>query len=155
VKGPVGLRSLADPKILATGLHRAPDYALISTLRELDKTPPEVKRRTLVFIPQSYSHFWNTWSNEGGRCSFVPMIVPATSGLAMLDGMPPVDCDLTDQYGMTRYTKRTTPQRPRDVVPDKLCRAAKLKGFSRVVIIDGKGGNDVAVGGIDCLALGK
>lgn len=155
VQGPVGVRSLADPTLLATGLHRSPEYRLISTLRGLDKTPPEIKRRTLVFIPQSYSHFWQTWSNEGGRCSFVPMIVPATSGLALLDGMPPVDCDLTDQYGMTRYSRRTDTQQPADVVPDKLCSKAKLKGFSRVVIVNGGAGNAVNVGGIDCLAVGR
>ncbi len=155
VKGAVGVRSLGDAKVLATGLHRAPIYSLIASLRELDKTAPAVKRRTLVFIPQSYSRFWQVWSNERGRCSFVPMIVPATSGLALLDGMPPVDCDLTNQYGMTRYTRRTTQQQSRDVEPDKLCLVAKAKGFSRVVIVDGKGGNDVDVNGIDCLALGK
>jgi hypothetical protein len=155
VKGAVGLRSLADRSLLATGLHRAPDYSLIFTLRELAKMPTQIKRRTLVFIPQSYSHFWQAWANEAGRCSFVPLIVPAASSLALLDGMPPVDCDLTNQYGMTRYSRRTTPQSPRDVVPDKLCRMANAKGFSRVVIIDGPGGNDVDVRGIDCLAISK
>jgi hypothetical protein len=150
VKGPVGVRSLGNPVILARGMQHAPDYSLISTLRELDKTPPELKRRTLVFIPQSYSHFWQTWSNERGRCSFIPMIVPATSGLAMLDGLPPIDCDLTDQYGMTRYSRRTTPQKPGDTTPESLCAKAKTRGFSRVVIIAGSGGNDVDVGLAEC-----
>jgi hypothetical protein len=78
------------------------------------------------------------------------MIVPATSGLAMLDGLPPIDCDLTDQYGMTRYSRRTTPQKPGDTTPESLCAKAKTRGFSRVVIIAGSGGNDVDVGLAEC-----
>ena len=149
VKGPVGLRSLGDRRLLAAGLHRAPDYSLISALRELDKTPAAVKRRTLLFIPQSYLRFWQTWT-EPERCSYVPMIAPATSGLALLDGMPPVDCDLTNQYGMTRYQRRTTPQLPADVMPVTLCAKATAKGFSRVVVLDGSADSHVAVSAIEC-----
>ena len=60
IKGPVGLRSLADPIILANGLRRSPDYSLISTLRRLDQMAPDVKRHTAVFIPQSDTAFWRT-----------------------------------------------------------------------------------------------
>lgn len=149
VKGPVGLRSLADRRLLAAGLHRAPAYSLIAALRELDKTPPAIKRRTLLFIPQSYVRFWQT-RTEPGRCSYVPMIAPATSGLALLDGMPPVKCRLTKHYGMTRYNRRTAPQVPADVMPVTLCAKAKAKGFSRVVVLDGSVDSDVAVSVIEC-----
>ncbi len=136
VAGPVGLRSLADPRVLEAGLQRSPDYALISTLRSLDRTPPSIKSRTAVFIPQSYTHFWRIWT-ERERCSFVPLIVPATSGIALIDGMPPTDCDLTVQYGMTKYKRRTTPQLPSDTMPFALCATARAKGFSRVIVLDG------------------
>jgi hypothetical protein len=149
VAGPVGVRSLADSRLLATGLHHSPDYALVSALRELDKTPESLKRRTLLFIPQSYTGFWRIWT-EPERCSFVPMIGPATSGLALLDGMPPVDCDLTDQYGMTHYRRRTVAQLPADAAPVALCAKAKAKGFSRVVELDGSGPPGVTVKAIEC-----
>jgi hypothetical protein len=133
--GPVGIRSLADARILDAGLRRSRDYPLISTLRGLDVTPPAIKRRTVVFIPQSYTHFWHIWT-EADRCSYVPFIVPATSGLALIDGMPPVDCDLILQYGLTRYQRRTTAQLPADVTPSALCAKANAKGFSRVIVLD-------------------
>ena len=149
IAGRGGIGSLADSRILSTGLHRSPDYALISALRRLDDTPLALKRRTAVFIPQSYTHFWRIWT-EPERCSFVPFIVPATSGLALIDGMPPVDCDLTLQYGMTRYKRRTTPQLPADAMPLTLCEKAKAKGFSRVIVLDGPTGAAVAVHIIEC-----
>ena len=149
VAGRMGIRSLADPRILVAGLHRSPDYPLISTLRSLDHTPPALKRRTVVFIPQSYTHFWRVWT-EPERCSFVPLIVPATSGLAMIDGMPPADCNLTTQYDMTRYKNRTTPQLPADTMPFTLCAKAKAKGFSRVVVLDGLDSTQVTEKIIEC-----
>ena len=149
VAGPTGVRALEDPAILATGLHRSPDYTLISTLRSLDTTPPALKQRTAVFIPQSYTHFWRIWT-EPERCSFIPFIVPATSGMALVDGMPPVDCDLTNQYGMTKYTRRTSPQLPTDTLPQGLCAKAKAKGFSRVVVIDGPDSTQVQQRAIEC-----
>lgn len=150
VKGPIPVVSLADRRLLATGLERAPDYSLIAALRELDKTPSDTKRRTLIFIPQSYTRFWRLWAGEPERCSYVPMIVPATSGMALLDGMPPVECDLTDQYGMTRYRRRTTPQLPAETMPVMLCAKAKAKGFSRVVVLDGAADSHVSVTPIEC-----
>jgi hypothetical protein len=148
----VGIRSLANPSFLALGLTRSPDFSLISTLRSLDHLPPARKSRTAVFIPQSFTGFWRIWP-EKDRCSFVPLIVPATSGLALIDGMPPVDCDLTEQYGMTLYKRRTSPQQPADVTPAALCAKAKTKGFSRIVVLDGPNLRQVTRHEIDCASL--
>jgi hypothetical protein len=128
-------RFVRDPAVLAAGLHRAPDFAMISALRALDAEPRAIKRRTLLFVPQSDSAFWNIFVGEPDRCSFAPFVGPATSGLALLDGMPPASCDLTDQYGMTAYTRRTTPQTAADVAPAALCTKAKRKGFARVIVL--------------------
>jgi hypothetical protein len=145
-----GARSLGDSGVLAAGLRRSPDYVLISALRDLDRMPPALKQRTLLFIPQSYNAFWRIWDDEDGRCSFTPMIAPATSGLALLDGMPPVDCDLTDQYGMLRYRRRTTPQSPSETTAPALCARARAKGFSRVIVLDGTSSGGVAVRPLEC-----
>ncbi len=152
IAGAVSTRALADRTTLANGLHRSPDYALIATLRSLDRLSPLVKRKTLVFIPQSYGHFWRVWT-EPERCSYIPLIVPATSGLALLDGMPPVDCDLTRQYGMTTYQRRTKPQLPADLTPATLCAKAKTKGFSRVIVLDGSDSSGVLAHPIECSAV--
>jgi len=153
VQGRPPLMSLADPRLLDKGLHHAPEYALISTLRELDRTPPALKRRTVVFIPQTYAPFWRLWS-EHGRCSYVPFIVPATSGLALIDGMPPADCDLTVQYGMTRYKRRTAPQQAADVTPSAICAKANAKGFSRVIVLDGDESGAVTTRTLECASSG-
>jgi hypothetical protein len=152
VAGEVSVRALADRGTLANGLHRSPDYELIATLRSFDRLSPLVKRKTLVFIPQSYGHFWRVWT-EPERCSYIPLIVPATSSLALLDGMPPVDCDLTRQYGMTTYQRRTKPQLPSDMTPATLCAKAKEKGFTRVIMLDGSDSSGVAAHPIECSAV--
>jgi len=149
VAGPVGIRSLSNSATLATGLRSSPDYVLISTLRALDATPQPLKQRTAVFIPQSYVHFWRIWTVPE-RCSFVPFIVPATAGMALIDGMPPADCVLTNQYGMTTYKRRTSPQLPADTLPAAICAKAKAKGFSRVVVLDDGDSTRVTQEVIEC-----
>ncbi|HUQ20258.1 MAG TPA: hypothetical protein VM099_11650 [Gemmatimonadaceae bacterium] len=136
VTAPVGIRDLGNHAVLYKGLAQSPAYPLISTLRQLGAGSPSIRARTAVFIPQSDTSFWHIWK-EPERCSFVPLIVPATSGLALIDGMPPLDCNVTVQYGMTIYTPRKTPQLASDVTPQALCSRAKAKGFSRVVVVDG------------------
>jgi hypothetical protein len=144
-----GLRSLADPQVLSTGLGHSPDYTLIAALKALDDTPAPTKRRTVLFIPQSYDRFWKIWS-EPERCSFIPLVATATSGLALLDGMPPADCDLTDQYGMTHYRRRVSPQTDADTAQAMLCNKARIKGFSRVVVLDGGPASQVTTRAFEC-----
>lgn len=151
IESRVGVRSLADSRVLAKGLSQSPDYTLIAALRQLDSTQVSLKRRSLLFIPQSYDRFWKLWL-EPERCSFVPLIATATSGFALLDGMPPVDCQLTDQYGMTHYRRRMLPQTPAETTPTVLCEKARKKGFSRVVVLDGGGPSAVKIRALECAA---
>lgn len=144
-----GFRSLTDPQLLAAGLRQSPDYTLIAALRALDDTPAPTKRRTALFIPQSYHRFWKIWS-EPERCSYIPLIATATSGLALVDGMPAVDCNLTDQYGMTHYRRRVVPQTPADTTASALCNKARTRGFSRVVVLDGAPLSGVTTRAIEC-----
>ena len=142
---------LNNPHVLAAGLQKAPDYSLISTLRSLDAQPRELKGQTLLFIPQADSAFWRIFS-EPDRCSFAPLVGPATSGMALLDGMPPASCDLTDQYGMPVYTRRTTPQSAADAAPPALCAKAAVKGFKRVIVLQSNGDGTYATPAITCPA---
>jgi hypothetical protein len=147
--GMSGAGSLTNINALADGLRRSPEYNLISSLRSLDKMDPALKRKTAVFIPQSDSIFWHTW-REPERCSYVPFLVPAVSGLALVDGMAPVDCDLTVQYGMSKYQRRTTPQTAADVTPLALCMRANAKGFSRLIEISHSDSTHVSQHVIEC-----
>lgn len=145
----LGAAHVHDPHVLAAGIQKAPDYGMISSLRALDAEPRDLKRKTLLFVPQSDSAFWHIFS-EPERCSFAPMVGPATSGLALLDGMPPASCDQTDQYGLTAYTRRTKPQMPEDVTSAALCTKAASKGFKRVIVLEPAGNGKYTTPAIDC-----
>jgi hypothetical protein len=80
----------------------------------------------------------------------VPLITPAKSGLALLNGMFLTDCNLTIQFGMTNYRRRTEPQLSADLMPVTLCSRANAKGFSRVVVLDGSPGLPITVNAIEC-----
>ncbi len=144
-----GAAHARDPHVLAAGLQKAPDYGMISALRALDAEPRELKRKTLLFVPQSDSAFWNIFS-EPERCSFAPMVGPATSGLALLDGMPPASCDRTDQYGLTAYARRTKPQTLEDLTSAALCAKARKRGFRRVIVLEPAGNGRYTTPAIDC-----
>ena len=146
---PSNLRAMTNPHMLAAGMQKAPDYQLISTLRSLDAAPREMKGKTLLFIPQADSAFWRIFA-ESDRCSYAPLVAPATSGMALLDGMPPASCDLTDQYDMTVYSRRTVPQTPADVTPAALCSRAIHKGFRRVVVLTSDGGGKYSTPTLTC-----
>lgn len=144
-----GVTHVRNPHVLAAGLQKAPDYGMISALRALDAEPRELKRKTLLFVPQSDSAFWNIFS-EPERCSFAPMVGPATSGLALLDGMPPASCDRTDQYGFTAYARRTKPQTLEDLTSAALCAKAMKRGFKRVIVLEPAGSGRYTTPAIDC-----
>jgi hypothetical protein len=70
-----------------------------------------------------------------GRCTFTPLIAPAIASVAMLDGMPSFGCKVTDQYNMTSYKPRTTPQEPSDVTTEALCAKTRARGFREVMVL--------------------
>jgi hypothetical protein len=74
--------------------------------------------------------------NAAGRCSFAPLIAPAFSGIALIDGMPPRGCKISKQYNMPVYQARTREQTPADVTPRVLCGKALEKGFSEVLVLE-------------------
>lgn len=128
------LNSVADGQLLAAGLRRAPNYPLVTALREINDLPDSQKRRSALFIPQSYKLFWTMI--PGRRCSFAPLVAPAFSGIALIDGMPPRACKVINQYNMTVYQARTREQTPTDVTPRALCGKALEKGFSEVLVLE-------------------
>ena len=130
-----GIRSLprlTDSTKLAAGLESAVNYNTIHGLAGLARLPLRDKQRTAVFVAQSEEKYW-TLLKRPGACSFSGFVVPAVTGMSMVDGMPPFGCRLSPYYGLSLYPARHSPQSEADTMPATVCaRAAKL-GFQRVI----------------------
>jgi hypothetical protein len=109
---------------------------IVAALQDISHLPWKERRSALLFIPQSNNQYWSMFANDDGRCTFTPLIAPAIASVAMLDGMPPVGCAVTDQYNMTAYRPRTAPQASADISNGALCARARAKGFREVLVLD-------------------
>jgi hypothetical protein len=105
-------------------------------LRAIERMPVAEKGEMLLFIPQSYELYWRMFDYDD-RCSYVGLVATAVSGMALLDGMAPFRCNVTDQYNMQAYTPRQREQTEADVTDVSLCARAGRKGFKRVLYFEG------------------
>jgi len=128
---------LTNPVVLQAGLDRSTYYPLVKALRGIGALPESKKRRSALFIPQSYELYWHMFDADD-RCTFAPLVAPAFTGVAMIDGMPPRGCEVTDQYNMRAYRPRTTEQSEADLTAAALCARAIDKGFSEVIFLETK-----------------
>ena len=124
--------TMRDPSVLAAGLRASPNYTLAHALDDYQRTPVSVRRREAMFIPQSDTHYWTSLA-RARECTFQPFVAPALSGIAMIDGMPPVGCTLSKYYGIGSFTPRTVLQQPEDATPEVLCARAKAIGADVVI----------------------
>jgi len=122
---------------------------IVTALRDISHLPESERRQTLLFIPQSSTQYWTMFTSDG-RCTFTPLIAPGLASVAMLDGMPAPNCQITDQYNMNVYRKRTAPQKIADITDQSLCTKARAKGFNRLIILDAPEGQIPRRRGIDC-----
>ena len=132
---PSGRAALFDSGVLETGLRRGQYYGLFAALREIQRIPTSEKSEMLLFIPQSYSLYWSMFDRDN-RCTYVSLVAPAVSELALIDGMPAYGCDITPQYNMNAYEPRQRPQAAGDVTDAALCAKASAKGFTRVMVLE-------------------
>ena len=131
IPGRVVRANLATRRELAQGSRY---YPIVHTLRQIAKIPRAERRNALLFIPQWNRDYWSMFTADG-RCTFTPLIAPAIASVAMLDGMPSFGCKVTDQYNMTSYKPRTTPQEPSDVTTEALCAKTRARGFREVMVL--------------------
>lgn len=103
---------------------------LMDKLHELSRLPIHEKRKTLVYIPKSIGLFWKSIVS----CKTTPFIVPAITGMAMLDGLPDVNCK-TRCYGYEVY-KRSTGTFRVGSKQELICEKAWARGFSQVIVVD-------------------
>jgi hypothetical protein len=146
ISGRMVRTNLALRRDLAHGSAYKP---IVTALRDIARLPREERRRSLLFIPQTNTQYWSMFTADG-RCTFTPLIAPGIASVALLDGMPPYGCTLTDQYNMTSYNPRMSPQKPSDVSDQALCTRARAKGFTEVIVLDAKGTNVPDRRRIDC-----
>ena len=135
---PPGIRSLprlADPVKLEAGLRRSPNFNQVMSLLEIARLPLDLKQRTAVFVPQRESEYW-TMLKRPNACGFAGFLVPAITGMALVDGMAAPDCKLSRYYGLSTFEKRSRPQTSFDAEPGAVCQRALKKGFGRVIMLD-------------------
>jgi len=119
---------------------RAEHYALLKQLFALSSMGLSERRRTLVFIPKSNEAFFGievmkpSLGAIGGGCMIAPFLVPSISGMAMLQGYPRSGCPLL-YYGYEHYRQKSDTLVYHHQASD-LCRAAREKGFFRLVVLD-------------------
>jgi len=123
---------LTDSAKLSAGLRTAANFNPVVGLLALSGLPQAEKRRSAVFVPQNEDRYW-TILKRPGACSFSGFVVPALTGISMVDGMPPVGCALSPYYGLSLYHKRDRAQTEADAMPVNVCARAVGLGFERVI----------------------
>lgn len=118
-------------------------YKMYKVLLELDDIPLAEKRETLLFIPRSNELYWDRLYPRS-----IPMVAPALTGIAMIDGLP-AESTVGEkefpghQWGLYRYKSNTIDPSSIDALPSKVYSKVLEKGFSRLIIVDQKDGNVV------------
>lgn len=146
--GSEALPHLANAAALQPSLRRTRNFAVLDQLRSLNDLPISDRRRTALFIAQSDTAYWSILSRQGA-CTFAPFVAPALAGMAMVDGMPAADCELSRYYGLGSYAPRTRLQTADDASPARLCAKARHSGLDRVMILSFVTAR-MAVARIDC-----
>ena len=113
------------------------NYQIIELLREIDKMPLAEKRKSLLFIPQDNLYFWQL-SDIGRRR--IPFAAPALSGIAMIDGLPPVEfnADLI-YYGYRSYQLRDQQQPNFEEYIGRILDRARQAGYHQVIVLKKSG----------------
>lgn len=120
---------------------------ILTVLRALDHWPLSEKRRTVLYIPKANRAFWGFFDRAppdivASQGSFgvklVPLLAPALSGIAMIDGLPlPHTIDWGD-YGYEGYRipDRAGSQPPLESYAAELSKRAARMGFAQVLALD-------------------
>jgi hypothetical protein len=128
------LARLRDPAIIATGLRAGRNYTMVHSLEQFQTIPLRNRRHFALFIPQDDAHFWNSLTRPGA-CTFQSFVAPALSGVALIDGMPALGCEVNKYYGLGSFTPRTRAQTASDTTNDALCNRARAIGAETVVVM--------------------
>lgn len=128
------ITQLTDAAALQDGLRGSKNFRVVSEMIRLGETPLPERRRTALFVPQTERAFWGLLTRPGD-CTFDGFIAPSLAATAMIDGMPPIGCELTEYYGIGESIPRARPQTEADAEPAALCARARKSGLDRVVVV--------------------
>ena len=110
------------------------EYDLIMLLKKYSKINKINKQKLWIHIPKSNSVFWNISCDK----VMIPLIVPAISNIAMIEGIPIVkDSCYGDRYGVgfQEYKNRNLIGNSKILSTNELCKKAKRLSFKRVIEI--------------------
>lgn len=111
---------------------------LVALLLWLEQLPASEKRRTVLYIPKSNRTYWDFFEDSRLRKS-TPFIGPALAGMALIDGLPDPDSEVSwSYYGFDLYRLPSQPQ-PRLPALENRVRvlaAAERAGMARVIAIE-------------------
>ncbi len=86
-------------------------------------------RSLAVYVPIGNAEYWDVYED----CPSKALVVPALTGVPLLDGMPPMSCrDALALYGSHVYEDYAPRRTDREMDRESLCRSAREKGFSVV-----------------------
>lgn len=125
-------------------LEKSSGYAMINTLKSLSEMPRYEKQKTLLFIPQTNRRYWDLMQ----YCISAPFVAPAISGIAMLDGLPDINCKGDFDYWSLRL--RTEPQTLSLQEPSGLCTRALTLGFTQIITINATADLPIQVNKLHC-----
>lgn len=123
---------MLEPTVIAAGLRASPNYTMAHALDDYQRTPLSIRRREVMFIPQTDTHYWSSLA-RAPECTFQSFVAPALSGIAMIDGMPAVGCKLSKYYGIGSFAPRIVLQQPEQATQVALCARAKAIGADVVI----------------------
>jgi hypothetical protein len=92
----------------------------------------EAPRDAVIFVPPSNTHLWRVGV---GGCYRRPLLVPALTGLPLIQGLPPGCPPVSEAYawGFSAYGEDARSAPTDDVA---LCRRALDRGFARVLLFE-------------------
>ena len=107
---------------------------LLDILNELDKLPICIKKKTFIYIPHTSNNsiFWNL--DLLSKTLGIPFIIPAISGIAMIDGVPDEHLIYVKNFGYSKYKITKADERIKDM--EKIYISAKEKGAENIIVID-------------------
>ena len=111
------------------------EFEIVSLLYKLSNEPQEYKKSSLIYISKNFDTFWNMSCDK----HMTPLIVPAISNIAMIEGLPNVDRSCYGKLrdsGYGEYKKRNINNNKIVLSTEELCKKTKKFGFKRVIEIN-------------------
>ncbi len=122
---------LRDPELLARVWRPGPPVESpgASLVEQVIVLRERYGRSLAVYVPIRNADYWDVYED----CPRKALVLPALTGVPLLDGMPPTYCrDALALYGSHVYEDYSPRRTDRELDRESLCRLAREKGFSVV-----------------------